>query len=201
MTIVNNSSIENSSIFNSDICIVGSGMSGQLIASKLKNKKIIIVESGKKAEDENIQKLNDIEQVGIKFRENYQNRVRQIGGSANLWANQLMVLNENNINNRDWVTKNFSWPFSYSEIKSHYEDIIKNIYNNDLKNFIIFNSNQENKRNYFLENELLKSEEFEHNNHFWPSKVEKFDFNSKFTKKLLKFPNKNAFTKNFQLTA
>ena len=46
MTVIDNSTINDNSIKKSDICIIGSGMSAQILASNLKNKKIIIVESG-----------------------------------------------------------------------------------------------------------------------------------------------------------
>ena len=87
LTIINNSSIENNSIFKSDICIIGSGMSAQTLVSKLKNKKIIMIESGGIQYDKKIQKLNEYEQKGIFFRENHTNRIRQLGGSSNLWTN------------------------------------------------------------------------------------------------------------------
>ena len=48
MTIINNFSIKDESVRTSDICIIGSGMSAQVLAFKLgSNKKITIVESGK----------------------------------------------------------------------------------------------------------------------------------------------------------
>jgi hypothetical protein len=102
-----------------------------------------MVESGKTQQDENIQKLNEFEQKGIHFRENFKNRIRQLGGSANLWANQLMILKESDINNRDWITKDFAWPFTYSDLKSLYEDVINNVYYDNFKNLNYFNSEGE----------------------------------------------------------
>ena len=85
-------------------------MSAQVLASKLNNKKIIMIDSGKIKYDNKIQTLNDIDQKGIQFRENHMNRIRQLGGSANLWANQLMILKKHDVEKRDWVAKDFSWP-------------------------------------------------------------------------------------------
>ena len=92
MTVIDNSTIEDNSIKISDICIVGSGMSAQIIASNLQNKKVVMVESGKSGFEKKIQNLNEYDEEGIPFRENHANRIRQLGGSANLWANQLMAL-------------------------------------------------------------------------------------------------------------
>lgn len=199
MTIINDSKIENNSILSSDICIIGSGMSAQILTSKLKNRKITMVESGKLHFDEDIQKLNQFEQVGINFRKNYQNRIRQLGGSGNLWANQLMIFKEEDIKNRDWVTKDFSWPFSFEELKNLYEDVIKNIYKNNFKFSNIFDPKKSIKKENFLENEFIKSEVFEFNQHFWPSRVEKFNLKSNFTKEILHSKNLN-FLESFTAT-
>ena len=52
------------------------------------------------------------------LEKNFQNRIRQLGGSANLWANQLMILNPLDIKDRDWIKENLSWPINYDEIKN-----------------------------------------------------------------------------------
>ena len=150
MTVIDNSVIEDNSIKKADICIIGSGMSAQILAFNLKNKKIIMVESGNIKYKKENQTLNEYEQKGILFRENYANRIRQLGGSANLWANQLMILKENDIKNRDWVSKDFSWPFTYDELKSYYADVIKLIYNEKLKGLDFLNITEGNERNFFF---------------------------------------------------
>ena len=50
MTIINHNNIQNDTIFDTDVCIIGSGMSAQSLAatiSKFNNKQITIIESGK----------------------------------------------------------------------------------------------------------------------------------------------------------
>jgi len=199
MTILDNTNIENNSIHNSDICIIGSGMSAQIFASKLKNKKIIMIESGEMHFDSEVQKLNNIEQEGLSFRKNHLNRVRQLGGSANLWANQLMFLNENNIKNRDWVTKDFSWPFTFDQLKSYYDEVIKTVYKENFQNFNSFNQEEKNKEIFFLEDILSINQTFKFISSFWPSKMEKFNINSSFTKKILN-SKKVDFFKSFTAT-
>ena len=73
MTIINHSEIQNGTIFNSDVCIVGSGMSAQSLAttiSKFNNKQITIIESGKIDYEKNVQLLNNYRNTGIDLREN-----------------------------------------------------------------------------------------------------------------------------------
>jgi len=199
MTILNNINIDNNSTHNSDICIIGSGMSAQILASKLKNKKIIMIESGDNDYDKEIQDLNKIDQEGLFFRKNHLNRVRQLGGSANLWANQLMFLKENNIKNREWITKGFSWPFEYTELKSHYDDVIRTVYKKNFEDFNYFLEEEKKGKNFFYEDLLSKNKSFDFISSFWPSKIEKFNYKSSFTKKILNSKNIDFF-KSFTAT-
>ena len=99
MSIIISSQLENNKDLTYDVCIIGTGLSGQIVASKIKNKKIIMIDSGKTEFSEEAQTLNNLEMNGINFRENDTIRVRQLGGSANLWANQLMYLEKHEIEN------------------------------------------------------------------------------------------------------
>ncbi len=189
--ILKNIFIENHTKFNSEICIIGSGMSAQILATSFKNKKIIIIESGKINLDNKVQQLNSFEEIGISFRKNHQNRIRQLGGSANLWANQLMKLDPDEVNGRNWVINDFSWPISFSKLNSYYERVINLIYKNNL--------HKNNIKNSKFEEHFLKGDIFEFKNHYWPSKVQGFNQNSKFTNELLRSENVK-FIENFTCT-
>lgn len=183
MPIINSSDLENNRDLIYDICIVGAGLSGQIVASKINNKKIIIIDSGKISFSKDVQNLNYIEMGGLKFREDFTNRVRQLGGSANMWANQLMFLDKYEIEDRDWLGENLSWPLSYDELKQNYSEVIRNIHGKCLEN--PFNQVD---NNYFfsvLEKQFLNEKNISFANCMWPNKVEKFNINSKFTKKII----------------
>ena len=194
MSIISIFNIENNTKLESDFCIIGAGMSGQIIASKIKNKKIIIVDSGDANFDPTIQQLNELDNKGLKLRSNHVNRVRQLGGSANLWANQLMYLDENEINKREWLDKNLEWPIYYNELKKNYEEITNEIFGKSFNNFDYFSFEKIKKYNSKLENEFINEKKLSFKNHFWPSKMEKFNIKSKFTKKLLNNKNINLIT-------
>lgn len=188
MTILIASEIEKKSTLTCDVCIIGSGMSGQLISSELKAKKVILVESGSINFDKEIQELNKHTSTGLKFRDNNLNRIRQLGGSANLWANQLMLLNENDFVKRDWIEKNQYLPLTIKELYKYYDLAITKIYRNRFKkigNLI----NYEYIGNDLFEQEFIKDKIFNFNNHFWPTKIEKFNNNSNFTKNLINSKN------------
>ena len=199
MSIIKNHEIENDSVFNSAICIIGSGFSAQSVATKLTDKKIIIIESGKIEFDKNAQQLNYLKQEGLAFRKNHINRIRQLGGSANLWANQLMTLEEFDISHRDWIVDKFAWPIKYQELKSLYDDVLQNLYKGYFEKVNFFNPIEKNEKIFFLEEEFVKKELFDFNNHFWPHKIEKFNLKTKFTNKLLNEKN-IQFLENFTAT-
>lgn len=187
MSIINSSDLENNKSFIYDVCIIGSGLCGQIVASKIKNKKIILIDSGKVDFNKEVQDLNYLEMNGINFRENFTNRVRQLGGSANMWANQLMFLDRYEIEERKWLGENLSWPISYDELKKNYYETISDIYGKNLNDpFKHINDN-----NYFsiIENEFFNEKNISFVNSMWPSKVEKFNLKSKFTQKILKKKN------------
>ena len=197
MPIINSSDLENNKNLIYDVCIIGAGLSGQIVASKINNKKIIIVDSGKISFSKDVQNLNYIEMGGLGFRENNTNRVRQLGGSANMWANQLMYLDKYEIEDRNWLGENLSWPLSYDELKKNYSEVIRNIHGKTLEN--PFNNVDDKFFFSVLENEFLNEKNISFVNCMWPNKVEKYNINSKFTKKIIQ--NKNIdFISNFTAT-
>ena len=190
MTIIQNSRLENISTFNYDICIIGSGMCGQIVSSEIKNKKILIVESGSLNYDNEVQKLNNFSTTGLNFRKNYQNRVRQLGGSANLWANQLMFVSQKDYENKKWIDENQHVFLEFNDLEKYYDKAIKKIYKKDFINFYnVKNLAKFSKNSRFIEKELINDTEFNVTNHFWPSNVEKFNFQSNFTKKIINSKN------------
>ena len=203
MSIIDIKKIEDNAKLECDICIIGSGMSGQIIASKIKNKKIIIIDSGESQFNEEIQNLNDIETTGLKFRENHINRIRQLGGSANLWANQLMFLEKEEIEKREWLSSDLSWIINYEDLKQNYLEIIKDIFNKSLYKFLDPMILDKNKFNSFVEEDFLKTKNISFKDHLWPSKMEKFNLSSNFTKELIKKSDihffKNCTATNFTI--
>ncbi len=187
MSIISSSDLENNRNLTYDICIIGSGLSGQIVASKIKNKKIILIDSGKIEFNKEVQNLNKLEMNGINFRKNFTNRVRQLGGSANMWANQLMFLDKHEIEERKWISENLSWPFSYNELKKNYSETLNDIYGHTLDDPF----KQVENNNFFsiIENQFLNEKNVLFARSMWPNKVEKFNFTSKFTQKILNDKN------------
>tara|TARA_B100000989_G_C19530946_1_gene469810 strand:- start:27 stop:332 length:306 start_codon:yes stop_codon:yes gene_type:complete len=95
MTLINSLDLEDNKIFVADICIVGAGMAGQIIAKITSENglKTLILESGGEKINEDTESLNYFDTRHInQLRKNHKNRTRQIGGSTNLWANKILKM-------------------------------------------------------------------------------------------------------------
>ena len=192
-------SISNNLIY--DACIVGSGMSGQIIASTLakNNKKVIIVESGKYTYDKITQNLNNFISTGLSLRnetnENYKNNIiRQFGGSANNWANQIMFYRNIDLENRKWVGQNLKWQISFDELESYYKKIIDMLYKDSLSDTIKNDKIIDKRYVSILDKEFLSNDDFNFTSSYHPEGIEKFNYKSKFSKKLINNNNIKILT-------
>ena len=125
------------SIFNQlfDICIIGTGPSGSILLkelSKNKEKNICVIESGDfKIKKEHLE-INKGENpfLGNYPHENYATnfgRLRQIGGTSNVWAGWSSPLNKFDFKKRDWI-ENSGWPINYDEFTKYFfkaQDFLK----------------------------------------------------------------------------
>ena len=106
---------------NTDICIVGGGVAGITIASELADgsQSVSLIESGKFVPDEALQSLYTIKNTGYPVRKNFMHRARYFGGTSNLWPGRCMILSNQDLRPRSWVT-NSGWPLEYSELYRYY---------------------------------------------------------------------------------
>ena len=116
------------SIINSDISIVGAGPAGITLAKELSKKnsiKISIIESGDLSFNLKRQKLNlgNCIDFGNYPHENYSithARIRQFGGTSNVWAGWSGPLEEEDFLQKNWIEES-GWPISYNDLKPFYE--------------------------------------------------------------------------------
>ena len=172
-----------------DICIVGSGMCGQIIANELrkKKKKIIIIESGKFDFDRTIQNLDTFNSQGLSFmtdpNQNYNNElVRQFGGSANHWGNQIMFFNKHDLRDRPWVNDNLKWHLSHNELKEYYKKILRILYKKTFYDNVTFNDEVNSKYQSLFDEQFTTNNDFNFPYSYHPENIEKFNYDSKFSK-------------------
>lgn len=132
-----------------DVIVIGSGIAGSEVSTFLarKGKKVILIESGREQFDPKIQSLNDVIFTGKRHRElnphSYYHqylppklrgvsRVRQFGGTSNVWTGKWKYLQSSDFEGRDWVP-NSGWPISFSDLIDHYRSAAKDYGFGDLE--------------------------------------------------------------------
>lgn len=107
--------------FSADICIVGAGVAGIVLANELRsiNKSIILLEAGGEKYDDNIQQFYSAQSYPENFPDPLGSRIRALGGSCNRWENSTERLDAIDFEKRSWVSDS-GWPINYSDLTSYY---------------------------------------------------------------------------------
>lgn len=120
--LVNGSELNEHASYEADICILGGGVAGIVLARELlgKFKKIILLESG----GENYtQEAQDLYAPSTKNKSYYPDpsysRLRFLGGASNHWENNTSPLDPIDFEKRSWVA-NSGWPISYKDLEAFY---------------------------------------------------------------------------------
>ena len=116
-------------IDNSDVCIIGAGPAGITLAHKLSENddiKISIIESGDLSFNSKIQKLNlgECLEFGNYPHKDYSvshARIRQFGGTSNVWAGWSGPLEKNDFDERSWI-EGSGWPIEYKDLEPFYKE-------------------------------------------------------------------------------
>lgn len=101
--------VSDTDLLKTDLCLVGSGPSGWVIAEELRDSglHILMVESGGRLIDPQAEALNEIEDIGTPL---FNGRTRVLGGTSKIWNGRCMPFDEIDYEKRPWVTKS-GWPF------------------------------------------------------------------------------------------
>ncbi|MEA5450982.1 GMC family oxidoreductase [Leptolyngbya sp. CCNP1308] len=118
------------------VVVVGSGIAGAEVATHLARhgRDVVLLESGRDRFDPAIQALNDVVFLAKRHREldpdSYYHRylppelrgvsrVRQFGGTSNVWTGKWKYLQPSDFEPRSWVP-NSGWPIAFDELLEHY---------------------------------------------------------------------------------
>lgn len=131
------------------VVVVGSGIAGAEVATHLARhgQDVILVESGRDRFELSIQALNDVIFLGKRHRELNPNsyyhlylppelrgvsRVRQFGGTSNVWTGKWKYLQPSDFEARPWIP-NSGWPISFNDLLDYYRSAAKDYNFGDLE--------------------------------------------------------------------
>lgn len=110
--------------FTSDVCIVGGGTSGILLASRLANAGITVnlLEGGSLELAERSQKLYEIDLAGCSHSGILNGRFRTFGGASTRWGGGLLPYTDDVVNPPEQLNLP-RWPISLAEVEPYYEEL------------------------------------------------------------------------------
>src|SRR4051794_12293572 len=113
--------IPDSTVFDADVCIVGSGAAGLALARELLDTplRVVILESGGWDQEPATQQLYDGPITGMPFGTSLTGRFRVLGGSTTQWGGQALTLYDNDFKPRDWVNES-GWPIGRAQLDPYY---------------------------------------------------------------------------------
>lgn len=113
--------LENNSIIEGDICIIGAGAAGLSIALDWMNTshKVILLEGGGFKYDDKVQDLYAGKTTGQKYFPLKSSRLHYFGGTTGHWAGMCSPFDDLDFKKRDWVP-NSGWPINKKDLDPYY---------------------------------------------------------------------------------
>jgi choline dehydrogenase-like flavoprotein len=105
-----------------DICIVGAGAAGIVLAVDLahRGRDVLLLEAGGLEIEESSQEPYQSELAGLRHTGIHAGRFRTMGGTTTKWGGQILELDAIDFEPRPGV-EDSGWPFPKSELTRHYE--------------------------------------------------------------------------------
>lgn len=109
-----------------DICIVGAGAAGIVLAAKMarRGKRVLLLESGGATAEPSAQDLNECAYVGQSRRAASRGRFRALGGTTTVWGGQILELCPEDFAARSWIPGS-GWPISRAELQPYYDQALQ----------------------------------------------------------------------------
>jgi choline dehydrogenase-like flavoprotein len=107
--------------YRPQVCIVGAGAAGICLAVELsrQGKSVMVLEGGGRDIEDAAQEPYRSEVVGHVHRGIHTGRFRAHGGTTTRWGGQILELNTDDFERRDWIPAS-GWPFSRAELEPYY---------------------------------------------------------------------------------
>ncbi len=119
--LINIKEINESQTFQTDVCILGGGVAGIVLANELSsnNRSIIVLDSGGESYEQQTQDLYKAESKPDIFPSPSVSRLRFLGGSSNHWENSVERFDPIDFKKREWISHT-GWPISYEQVEKYY---------------------------------------------------------------------------------
>lgn len=130
--------LDNNTLIEGDICIVGAGTAGISIARDMMNtsQKVILLEGGGFEYDDKVQDLYAGKTTGQKYYPLKASRLHYFGGTTGHWAGMCSPFDDIDFQKRDWVPDS-GWPISLRDLDPFYakahETLMLGPYNYDFE--------------------------------------------------------------------
>ena len=120
--------LENNSLIEGDICIVGAGAAGISMALEWMNTpyKVLLLEGGGFEYDEQVQELYAGKTTGQRYFPLKSIRLHYFGGTTGHWAGWCAEFDEIDFKKRDWIPGS-GWPITLENVKPFYPLYLKNL--------------------------------------------------------------------------
>ena len=114
--------IENNSLIEGDICVVGAGAAGITFALQFLNSpvKIILLEGGGFDYESKMQDLYKGKSVGLPYYTLESARLHYFGGTTGHWAGYCSEYDPIDFEKRDWIA-NSGWPITRKDLDPYYK--------------------------------------------------------------------------------
>lgn len=119
--VVDASTLDDNSSFDTDLCIIGAGAAGITVAMELCDSKIkvLLLESGGLESESETQSLYQGESTGRPYYPLEAARLRYFGGTTNHWSGWCAPLDPLDFVQRDWIPHS-GWPIDYQDLEPWY---------------------------------------------------------------------------------
>jgi choline dehydrogenase-like flavoprotein len=107
---------------NPDVCIVGAGAAGIVLAVELQRygKRVLLLDGGGQSVELSAREPYQSEVTGYLHHGVHDGRFRALGGTTTRWGGQILELDDIDFERRPWVDGS-GWPFGKSELTPHYK--------------------------------------------------------------------------------
>jgi glycine/D-amino acid oxidase-like deaminating enzyme len=104
-----------------EVCIVGAGAAGIVLAVELARhgKRVVLLEGGGPDVEEASQEPYQSEIAGLRHNGIHEGRFRSLGGSTTRWGGQILELDALDFEERPWI-EGSGWPIAKHELAAYY---------------------------------------------------------------------------------